>query len=182
MNKKEAVEKFIKIHKQKELLIDKLQELFGFTDSVMLYDTLFAMEDFSIELVEEIVDDKEKWIEWFVYENDCGEKELEAGRQDNLKKIKTVDDLLELIEMNKKMEQDYVIPKSLDGLIKDYLFEGAKLFRVETYPGEHALFVEHRHGDVTIASWVEGREDVSYLNISEDARNNLANDLAIKEL
>lgn len=98
MNKKEAVEKFIKIHKQKKLLIDKLQELFGFTDSVMLYDTLFAMEDFSIELVEEIVDDKEKWIEWFVYENDCGEKELEAGRQDNLKKIKTVDDLLELIE------------------------------------------------------------------------------------
>jgi hypothetical protein len=78
------------------------------------------------------------------------------------------------------MEQDYVIPKSLDNLIKDYLFEGAKLFRVETYPGEHALFIEHRHGDVTIASWVEGREDVSYLNISEDVRNKLANDLAIK--
>jgi hypothetical protein len=98
MNKKEAVEKFIKIYKQKELLIDKLQELFGFTDRVMLYDTLFAMEDLSIELVEEIVDDKGKWIEWFVYENDCGEKEHEAGRRDNLKKIKTVDDLLELIE------------------------------------------------------------------------------------
>ena len=98
MNKKEAVEKFIKIYKQKELLLDKLQELFGFTDSVMLYDTLFAMENFSIELVEEIVDDKGKWIEWFVYENDCGEKEYEAGLFDHLKKIKTVDDLLELIE------------------------------------------------------------------------------------
>jgi len=98
MNKKETIEKFIKIYKQRELLIDKLQELFGFTDSVMLYDTLFAMEGFSIELVEEIVDDKDKWIEWFVYENDCGEKELEAGPRDNLKKIKTVDDLLELIE------------------------------------------------------------------------------------
>ena len=98
MNKKEAVEKFIKIYKQKELLIDKLQELFGFTDSVMLYDTLFAMEGFSIELVEELVGDKAKWIEWFVYENDCGEKEWPAGHRDNLKKIKTVDDLLELIE------------------------------------------------------------------------------------
>ncbi len=98
MNKKEAIEKFIKIYKQNELLIDKLQELFGFTDSVMLYDTLFAMEDFSIELVEEIVDDKDKWIEWFVYENGCGEKEYKAGLRDNLKKIKTVDDLLELIE------------------------------------------------------------------------------------
>lgn len=98
MNKKETIEKFIKIHKQRELLIDKLQELFGFTDSVMLYDTLFEMEDFSIELVEEIVGDKAKWIEWFVYENDCGESEYEAGPQDNFKKIKTVDDLLELIE------------------------------------------------------------------------------------
>ena len=78
------------------------------------------------------------------------------------------------------MEQDYVIPKSLDDLIKDYLFEGAKLFRFETYREEHALFIEHRNGDVTIASWTEGREDVSYLNISEDVRNNLANDLAIK--
>ena len=81
-----------------------------------------------------------------------------------------------------------LIPKSLDGLIKDYLFEGAKLFTVETYPEEHALFpeehalfVEHRHGDVTIASWVEDREEVLYLNISEKVRNSLANDLAIKE-
>ena len=73
------------------------------------------------------------------------------------------------------------IPKSLDGLIEDYLFEGAKLFMFETYREEHAILIEHRHGDVTIASWVEGREDVSYLNISKDIRNSLANDLAIKE-
>ena len=74
-----------------------------------------------------------------------------------------------------------LIPKSLDGLIKDYLFEGAKLFTIETYPEEHALFIEHRHGDVTIASWVEDREEVLYLNISEKVRNSLANYLAIKE-
>jgi len=74
-----------------------------------------------------------------------------------------------------------LIPKSLEGLIKEYLFEGAKVFTVETYPEEHALFIEHRHGDVTIASWVDGREDVSYLNISEKVRNSLANYLAIKE-
>lgn len=74
-----------------------------------------------------------------------------------------------------------LIPKSLDGLIEDYLSEGAKLFMFETYREEHAIFIEHLHGDVTIASWVEGRKDVSYLNISKDIRNSLANDLAIKE-
>lgn len=79
------------------------------------------------------------------------------------------------------MEQDRAMPKRLDDLIKDYLLEGAKIFRFETYQEEHALFIEHQHGDVTIASWVKGREDVSFLNISEEIRNNLANDLAIKE-
>lgn len=83
--------------------------------------------------------------------------------------------------MTKTMGQDYVIPKSLDDLIKDYLFDGAKIFRFETYQEEYALFIEHRDGDVTIASWVEGSKDVSFLNISEEVRNNLANDLAIKE-
>lgn len=74
-----------------------------------------------------------------------------------------------------------LIPKNLDSDIKLYLSEGAKLFMFETYPAEHALFIEHRHGDVTIASWAEGSEDVSYLNISGYLRNSLANDLAIKE-
>ena len=75
-----------------------------------------------------------------------------------------------------------LIPKSLDGLIEDYLFEGAKLFTVETYPEERAIFIEHSDGDVTIASWAEGSEEVSYLNISKDIRNSLANYLAIKRL
>ena len=74
-----------------------------------------------------------------------------------------------------------LIPKNLDRDIKLYLFEGAKLFMLETYPEERAIFIEHSDGDVTIASWVEGREEVLYLNISEKVRNSLANYLAIKE-
>jgi hypothetical protein len=77
-----------------------------------------------------------------------------------------------------------LIPKILERNINLYLFEGAKLFMFETYqtyPAEHAIFIEHSDGDVTIASWAEGSEKVSYLNISKDIRNSLANDLAIKE-
>ena len=74
-----------------------------------------------------------------------------------------------------------LIPKILERNITLYLFEGAKLFMFETYSEEHAIFIEHRHGDVTIASWVEGGVEVEYLNISKDIRNSLANDLAIKE-
>jgi hypothetical protein len=74
-----------------------------------------------------------------------------------------------------------LIPKILERDINLYLFEGSKLFMFETYAEEHAIFIEHSDGDVTIASWAKGSEEVSYLNISKDIRNSLANDLAIKE-
>ena len=74
-----------------------------------------------------------------------------------------------------------LIPKSLDSDIKLYLFEGSKLFMFDTSAEERAVFIEHSDGDVTIASWAEGSEEVSYLNVSKDIRNSLANDLSIKE-
>lgn len=82
-------------------------------------------------------------------------------------------------EPNRTMKKP--IPKSLDGLIEDHLLEGAKLFMFQIYGEERAILIEHLHGDVTITSWVDGTEDVSYLNISKDIRNSLANHLAMKE-
>ena len=73
-----------------------------------------------------------------------------------------------------------LIPKNLDRDIKLYLFEGSKLFMFQPYSDEHAIFIEHSDGDVTIASWAEGSEEVSYLNVSSEARNLLANDLTIR--
>lgn len=40
----------------------------------------------------------EGWLEWFIYENDCGERGHEAGYDGNMKQIRTVDDLLDLME------------------------------------------------------------------------------------
>jgi hypothetical protein len=74
-----------------------------------------------------------------------------------------------------------LIPKILERDINLYLFEGSKLFMFETYQEEHAIFIEHSDGDVTIASWVEGGVEVEHLNISKEVRNSLANYLAIKE-
>jgi hypothetical protein len=74
-----------------------------------------------------------------------------------------------------------LIPKILERDINLYLFEGSKLFMFETYAEEHAVFIEHGDGDVTIASWAKGSEEVEHFNISKDVRNSLANYLAIKE-
>jgi hypothetical protein len=75
-----------------------------------------------------------------------------------------------------------LIPKILERDITLYLLDGAKLFMLETYAEERAIFIEHSDGDVTIASWVEGGVEVGHLNISKDTRNSLANYLAIKRL
>lgn len=98
MDKKETIEEFIRLHKERETLIDKLQELFGFSDGVLMYETLFSMENFVLNLAAEKIGDKGDWLEWFVYDNECGSKGYEVTINGKEKKIKTVDDLLEVIE------------------------------------------------------------------------------------
>ena len=40
----------------------------------------------------------EGWLEWFIYENDCGQSGMEAGYDGNMKPVKTIDDILDLME------------------------------------------------------------------------------------
>lgn len=40
----------------------------------------------------------EGWLDWFIYENGCGERGHEAGYDGNMNPIRTVDDLLDLME------------------------------------------------------------------------------------
>lgn len=42
--------------------------------------------------------DDSGWIDWYICENDCGKKGLEGGYNGKTKPIRTVDDLLEVIE------------------------------------------------------------------------------------
>jgi hypothetical protein len=44
------------------------------------------------------------WLGWYIYENDCGAKEHEAGYDGKLSPIRNVDDLLALIEEGKNRE------------------------------------------------------------------------------
>lgn len=44
----------------------------------------------------------EGWIDWFIYENDIGERGGEAGYDGNHKPVKTIDDVLDLMEEGAK--------------------------------------------------------------------------------
>lgn len=53
-----------------------------------------------ISQVEKITE-TEDWIEWFVYENELGAKELEAGYNGQFIAVCSIDDLFTVIDMGK---------------------------------------------------------------------------------
>lgn len=57
-----------------------------------------------IAMLGELSDDKGGWIEWHVWENDFGRKQMEAGFTGRLKPIKTTDQLWDLMKKIGKEE------------------------------------------------------------------------------
>lgn len=99
MENKQRIETLIETYQNLGNCFDGLFDIFGHgvIDSE-LFDKTYQCFDRYKETVSEIVGDKSDWIGWYIYDNDCGEKGLEAGHEDNMKSIETIDDLLELID------------------------------------------------------------------------------------
>lgn len=51
--------------------------------------------------VAELVGDCSGWLDWYHYENDMGDRALEAGPSGQLRKIRCLEDLLWVIEVKK---------------------------------------------------------------------------------
>lgn len=56
------------------------------------------VENHLVKALALLIDDKYGWLDWFVYDNDFGEKSLNAGLENEMKPIKTLGDLKALIE------------------------------------------------------------------------------------
>ena len=64
-------------------------------------ESTYKVEGFLVEALAKLVDDQHDRLYWCVYENHFGEKALEAGLENSMKPIKTLDDLRALIEGDK---------------------------------------------------------------------------------
>ena len=53
--------------------------------------------DMSVDLLDELFSPEACWIGWWIFETECGERDMEAGYDGNMKVIKTLDDLWWLI-------------------------------------------------------------------------------------
>ena len=82
------------ITEEKYTILNKELGLIPESPFFNLVDDIFC---FALDRVVDIIGDKGEWVDWFMWENDCGRNGLEAGEDGKMKKIKTVEQLVNLI-------------------------------------------------------------------------------------
>jgi hypothetical protein len=87
----------VDIYHSNDAIGDRIYELFGNCDSQFM-DNVFGIFDKYLDLVEETIGDEIHSLSWFIYDNQCGKKKLEHTINGKLVPIKTVDDLVRVIE------------------------------------------------------------------------------------
>lgn len=96
-------EQFIKLmmavkekYQDLEKFWDKFEDLFGVYSDLLVDTTSIGG---IIDTIADIVEDKEKWIYWYIYENDWGKQKLECeDENNNVVPSETLEDLWNLIK------------------------------------------------------------------------------------
>lgn len=93
-------------HKRKiDDFVDKFQKMFGTFpgNGECSYEEFSMLFHDYILLVSKQIGETKDGIEWFVWENDCGAKGLEAGKVGGeMEPIRTADDYVNFIEFSNK--------------------------------------------------------------------------------
>lgn len=90
----------VKRHDALEAAQKPLREL-GMSLEAPCMEEPWRVMDFAIGQVAARIGDKGGWCGWFIHENDCGRKGLEAGLVGKERPIRTVEDLLWVMEVGK---------------------------------------------------------------------------------
>jgi hypothetical protein len=81
-----------------ESLIAPVREVLMLAPESPINEALDGVIKALTEATSKLVGDKSEWLDWYATENDFGRKGLSAGFMGHEKPIKTLDDLLDLIE------------------------------------------------------------------------------------
>ena len=54
-----------------------------------------------IEMLASAVGDESRWIDWYVFENDCGREKMQAGYDGELKPVTNAQELYDLIKLKR---------------------------------------------------------------------------------
>lgn len=97
---KERLEEWAKNVQEHDQVLEKYQELLGFTKSLLI-NHLFSTFSLYEKAVEELIVGTSvgEWLAWYRYDNDMGKKGYEATlKNGETRKIKNLDDLLWVLE------------------------------------------------------------------------------------
>ena len=93
-----TIGKLIDAHDAIHAQLDALKPTLNPDPGCPLYTAVFELIDVAIMAAGEAIGDTATWLDWFIHDNDCGRKGYDAGYEGRLKPIRTVEDLLDLIE------------------------------------------------------------------------------------
>ena len=89
-----------------ERIYDKLDDVFGSVGDLFIDETSMTP---IIDVITEIIEDNDKWIEWYVYDKNWGTDERLTATDNNGNEIpsETLEDLWNLIHMTENEKDNY---------------------------------------------------------------------------
>ena len=98
-----------------EKIYDKLDDVFGSVGDLFVDETSMTP---IIDVVSEIIEDNDKWIEWYVYDKNWGTDERLTVTDNDGNEIpsETLEDLWNLIHMASKEKNNYSNDLHMDGI------------------------------------------------------------------
>lgn len=79
-------------------LIDPLGNAVGLSPESPIYRAVWGLQDAYTRAVGHLVGDDQEWLSWFASDNDFGSKGHEAGFPGRMIAVKTVSDLIDVME------------------------------------------------------------------------------------
>ena len=102
------IENLIKQVKRESEFEEKFHELFGdypgINSETCLYRFVKDMLNDQIKIVSALIGDNKEGLQWFLFDNECGDKGYEAGIDEgDIRPIKTIEDYLWLVDIGKEL-------------------------------------------------------------------------------
>ena len=105
--KKILINQVVELHKEASRFTCSINEIIGVATEGPFCELLDKSVETSIQLLASILGDNDENLFWYIFDNDCGVNQREAGLRDNHRPIKTIKDLLWLIDvMNGAKNED----------------------------------------------------------------------------
>ena len=98
-----------------ERIYDKLDDVFGSVGDLFIDETSMTP---IIDVITEIIEDNDKWIEWYVYDKNWGTDERLTATDNNGNEIpsETLEDLWNLIHTTENEKDNYSNDLHMDGI------------------------------------------------------------------